>query len=229
MTQQTFKALAAFLLYPTEEQQKALGECLDIIKAENLLKDEHIKGLSQLANYIASNDIYDIQAAYINLFDRGRSYSLHLFEHVHGESRDRGQAMVDLTSTYAQAGLELDGNELPDYLPIFLEYLAEAPKNEAEESLADAAHIIAIIGARLSEAESPYAHVFSAIVALSPQQPNKDEIAKAIQTKEDRSLESLDQAWEEKPAFDGEADCGRCEHAISHDFLGQEEIGARNE
>lgn len=80
---------------------------------------------------LTAQDMLDVQAAYSELFDRGRATSLLLFEHVHGESRDRGQAMVDLMAQYEQHGLQLDSRELPDHLPLYLEYLAQLPKSEA--------------------------------------------------------------------------------------------------
>ncbi len=229
MVQQTFKALAALLLYPSEEQQKAAYELLSIIKEEKLLKPQYIESLIPFMDYLANSDIYEIQAAYINLFDRGRSHSLHLFEHIHGESRDRGQAMVDLNATYEAVGLHIDSNELPDFLPLFLEYLSLIDMDEALESLTDAATIIGVIGARLKEANSPYAPIFSSLISLSLQQPNEKEIAKAIRVKEDQSLEYLDDQWEEKPAFNGDADCNSCDMVKPVNFLTPEEIGAQNE
>lgn len=229
MAKRTYKALAALLLYPSEELQKAADELLEIIKAEALLEADVIDNLSKLASYLANGDIYEIQAAYVETFDRGRSHSLHLFEHIHGESRDRGQAMVDLCATYQAAGLEVNSNELPDFLPVFLEYLSVADETEAQENLADAINIIGVIGARLNAINSPYGAIFSALVALSPQNPNAQEIAKAIQVKEDESLEYLDDQWEEKPAFNGDADCNSCDLVTPVNFLTPEEIGARNE
>lgn len=229
MAKQTYKALAALLLYPSIEQQQAADELLNVIKDEALLNDAQIAAIGQLTNHIASSDIYELQSAYINLFDRGRSYSLHLFEHIHGESRDRGQAMVDLAATYQEAGLEINSNELPDFLPLFLEYLSVADDEIVAEHLADAINIIGVIGARLDEAESPYGAIFSALIALSPKNPNAAEIKKAVAVKEEQSLEYLDDQWEEKPAFGDAADCNSCDIAVQTTFLTPEEVGARNE
>ena len=79
----------------------------------------------------------DLQERYVASFDRGRARSLYLFEHVHGESRDRGQAMVNLLEIYRRHEFELNARELPDYIPLFMEYLAQRPDGEALDLLAD--------------------------------------------------------------------------------------------
>ena len=118
----TFKALSALLTYPTAELQQAVGDIAAAIEAEQLVPARLRKQLQPLLNDIATGDLYDLQERYVLLFDRTRSLSLHLFEHVHGESRDRGQAMIDLKAQYEQNGLMISASELPDFLPLFLEY-----------------------------------------------------------------------------------------------------------
>jgi nitrate reductase delta subunit len=88
----TLKVLSALLSYPTQELQGAGDALRSALRDEPLLPDETQKHLQQLIGEIAVGDLYDLQERYVDLFDRGRSLSLYLFEHVHGESRDRGQA-----------------------------------------------------------------------------------------------------------------------------------------
>lgn len=103
-------------------------------------------------------------------FDRNPSQSLHLFEHIHGESRDRGQAMVDLLAEYSRHGLQMVGDDLPDYVPLFLEFLSQQEPPEAERLLGDAIHVLAYIGRKLRANGSPYACVFELLQTLTPVQ-----------------------------------------------------------
>jgi nitrate reductase delta subunit len=94
------KALSALLTYPTVELQQAAGEISEAIENEPAISIAVGDQLHKLLTEIATDDIYDLQERYTLLFDRTRSLSLHLFEHVHGESRDRGRAMIDLKAQY---------------------------------------------------------------------------------------------------------------------------------
>src|SRR4249919_4343118 len=129
----TFKALSLLLSYPSSELQQAVGELRAAIEAEALVPAAVRRQLDDLLNDIAGGDLYDLQERYVLLFDRTRSLSLHLFEHVHGESRDRGQAMIDLKAQYDQHGLSISAAELPDFMPLFLEYLSMLSLAEACE------------------------------------------------------------------------------------------------
>src|SRR5574340_509072 len=147
----TLKALAALLTYPEPALLEALPEIRSIVAAEKLLGRDDQARLAALIDELAATDPLDAQERYVELFDRGRATSLHLFEHVHGESRDRGQAMVDLNATYAQAGLALQANELPDYLPVLLEFVSLQPEAVAKDMLDDCAHIVRKIGDALAK------------------------------------------------------------------------------
>ena len=198
-----FKALSALLAYPTAELQAtsgAIGEAIDRLPASPA-RDR----LRSLIDEIADGDVYDLQERYVLLFDRTRSLSLHLFEHVHGESRDRGQAMIDLTDLYEKHGLSIGAAELPDYLPLFLEFLSTRPLAEACDLLEQPAHIIAAIGERLRKRDSAYAAVFDALVGLSVLQP-KDADVLALLGEPDNDPDdfaALDQAWEDAPVTFG--------------------------
>ena len=162
-----------------------------------------------------------LQEEYVATFDRGRAHCLHLFEHIHGESRDRGQAMVNLADAYEEKGLIIDRAELPDYLPLFLEFLSCCAADEAVEFLREPVDIIATIGARLRKKDSPYAVLFEALVALSRARPRRERVSELLAaTPADDSLEALDREWEEAAAFagpPGQVDCGGC--TAPHDSL----------
>ena len=156
----TFKALSALLSYPEEVLQKAAPELRKVLDEEALLPPERRAALDTLIEEIATTDLLTLQEHYVELFDRTRSLSLHLFEHVHGESRDRGQAMIDLKTLYEQNGLYLSSSELPDYLPAFLEFLSIRPLEEARAQLSQPAHILTALTERLHKRQSSYAAVF---------------------------------------------------------------------
>jgi nitrate reductase delta subunit len=146
-----------------------------------------------------------VQEDYVETFDRGRAHCLHLFEHIHGESRDRGQAMVDLSETYAAKGLHIDSSELPDYLPLFMEYLSRCELQDATELLGEAIDVIAVIGAKLKKRKSPYADIFTSIELLSVVKADTEKIKTALREahKDPETLEELDKQWKEAEAFTG--------------------------
>src|SRR5262249_13089214 len=146
---QTYRALSMLLSYPTLEVTQTLPVALRLLRDEDLLPEALTLGLGRLADDLQAADTYEAQAGYVDLFDRTRSLSLHLYEHVHGESRDRGQAMVELLKLYSSRGLELTAKELPDHLPVFLEFLATLPTEEAAALLAQAAHVLEALRERL--------------------------------------------------------------------------------
>lgn len=193
------KAISALLSYPTEELQAAKDELVSALQQGDLLPAELVKSLTVLIDEIATGDIYDLQETYVALFDRSRTLSLNLFEHVHGESRDRGGAMVDLVENYRAAGFEPASTELPDHIPVLLEFLAMRPIEEAREVLADAAHIMEGLQTRLIRRESAYAPVFAALVHISGDQVNQEALAELLAVKDDDpdDLEALDEIWEE--------------------------------
>jgi nitrate reductase molybdenum cofactor assembly chaperone NarJ/NarW len=185
------RALALLLDYPTEQTVAALP---DIAAA---LGDD-ARALVPLAALLGG-DLLDAQEAYVTTFDRGRRTSLNLFEHVHGESRDRGQAMVDLVHVYEQAGLRLAVNQLPDYLPVFLEYVAALDAAAAEEHLREIAAILADIGAGLARRNSPWRATIDLLLAGAGERPSQA----AADDVDDTSPAALDAVWEAPPAFDG--------------------------
>jgi nitrate reductase molybdenum cofactor assembly chaperone NarJ/NarW len=195
----TLKALSAMLSYPGAELQRVAPEVAATLRQDNLLSPARLNDLAPLLAELAGHDLFDLQERFVHLFDRSRTLSLNLFEHVHGDSRARGSAMVDLLETYRAAGLEPMGPELPDHLPILLEYLSQRPLAEARETLADAAHILAALADRLDRRHSSYAAVFRALVELAAEPASAELIAEAAATPDDDpdDLEALDAVWEE--------------------------------
>jgi len=193
----TLKALSALLMYPSEDLQAAVSGIRDVIEAENIVPRGVRREMEPFLARLGSADLYELQETYVDLFDKTKRLSLHLFEHVHGESRDRGQAMVDLAALYEKHGLLLDANELPDYVPLFLEYLSTQPIEEARDLLTNTAHILLALEERLTHRGSVYASVFSAILAIVGRH-----VATNDQAIDDADVESddhaaLDAAWEE--------------------------------
>jgi nitrate reductase molybdenum cofactor assembly chaperone NarJ/NarW len=201
------KALAALLAYPTAELIAALTEIGSAIASDRRLGRGAKQGLQRLIDSLRAPDPLEAEERYVALFDRGRRTSLHLFEHVHGDSRDRGQAMVDLQQMYARGGLRLAGSELPDYLPAVLEYLSTRPMPEVREMLDDCAHILRAIGEALADRESAYAAVFAALLEVA----GAKGLAAGKSRREPQAEEkSLDEEWAEEPVVFGPAAAPSC-------------------
>lgn len=209
----TLKALSALLTYPTDELQAAAPELKAMLTQEGLLKRQHLVRLNDLIVDISGRDLFDAQERYILLFDRTRSLSLHLFEHVHGESRDRGQAMVDLLRVYEDAGYEPTAAELPDFLPLFLEFASTRAPAEALDLIAQPGHVLAALRERLAKRASPYEAVLGALVALADTKLDAAQLD-ALRNEPDPEpddLEALDAAWEEEEVrFGPGADANSC-------------------
>lgn len=196
----TLRALAALLSYPTAGLVAAAGEIRQIIDGDVVLPAAERIGLSRLIDELENVDLYDLQERYGLLFDRTRALSLHLFEHVHGESRDRGQAMVDLLKLYEESGYTPTTSELPDFLPLFLEYASTRTPKAAVELVGQPANVIAALKERLVKRSSPYAAIMSALLAISKAKLDAAALAtlRAEPDPEPDDLEALDAAWEEE-------------------------------
>lgn len=209
-----FKIISLLLSYPNEELQQSGNLLRATLDQLSDLNEAQIVGLKSLISSIADRDIYDVQEDYVLLFDRTRSLSLHLFEHVYGENRDRGQAMVDLKTMYDDAGFEIDAPEMPDYLPMFLEFLSTRSDEEARHLLGETLHIIAAIRQRLQKRGSLYATAFVALESLAGVKADEALTSEIVNRQEDdpNDLEALDRIWEEEAITfggnQGENDCG---------------------
>jgi len=215
---QIFKVISALLDYPQEGVGKHEEELYQIIQSNKILSTDAKQAMSEFLAQQCSYDLLDWQSDYDALFERGRNLSLLLFEHVHGESRDRGQAMVDLIAQYKEADLALDQNELPDYIPLFLEFLSTQDAQDAQAWLMDVSHILAVLATRLEERNSGYASLFNALLEISQAQVDREEIREAVAKEEaDYTNEAIDKVWEDEAiTFGGNAtDGGGCSSSTS--------------
>jgi nitrate reductase delta subunit len=196
----TLRALAALLSYPTAELVAAADEIRQALDREAVVPAPEREALHRLIDDLAAGDLYDLQERYGLLFDRTRSLSLHLFEHVHGESRDRGQAMVDLLKLYEEGGYTPTPRELPDFLPLFLEYASTLAPKAAIELIGQPANVIAALRERLAKRSSPYEAIMAALLALSRAKLDAAALAtlRAEPDPEPDDLEALDAAWVEQ-------------------------------
>jgi nitrate reductase delta subunit len=211
----SLRIIGLLLDYPSEDLWEHKMELLEAVTQSAELNAEQRLDLALFITDFCKRDLLDMQSAYTGLFDRGRATSLLLFEHVHGESRDRGQAMVDLMDQYREAGLEIDSRELPDYLPLYLEYLTTREEQQAREGLRDIAPILALLSARLQERDSHYAELFDLLLALSGSDIATETVREGIkQEARDDTPAALDAVWEEEQIkFLGEQSCASGEEA----------------
>lgn len=190
--------LSRLIDYPTEElllQEEAL-----VAVIEQSALPEHLQ--EQMLVFIERRlgmDLLDWQSEYDGLFERGRSLALWLFEHVHGESRDRGQAMVELVNMYREAGLEISRHELPDYIPLFLEFLATQGEDNARKWIGEVEHILGLLQCRLEKRQSDYAVLFESLLNVAQSKVDLDEIRTQIASeKRDDTKQAIDKEWEEE-------------------------------
>lgn len=216
----TLKALSALITYPSGGLIAALPDIAAVIEADTLLGKADRAGLLALVSHLRDGDLFDRQEAFGLLFDRTRSLSLHLFEHVHGESRDRGQAMVDLIKVYEEGGFTPTTEELPDFLPLFFEYASTRAPQEAIDLIAQPAHVLTALGERLAKRKSPYEAIFRGLLSLAKAKPDKAALAAlmAEPDPEPDDLEALDAAWEEEEVLFGPGAASAC---------GKEGLGAK--
>lgn len=199
--------IGKFIDYPTQELVDAAEDVVQFIANDNSLSSDDKQDLIKFFDDRMAMDILDWQSDYDALFERGRSLSLLLFEHIHGESRDRGQAMIDLIAQYKEAGLQLDQKELPDYIPLFLEFLSTQGDENAQGWLQDVSHILAVLKVRLEQRDSDYECLFKALVSLSGAPVVYDELWDQVKgEKRDDTKEAIDKVWEEEMVkFGGDA------------------------
>ena len=190
----TLRVLAALLGYPDARLRGYLPEMTALLAEDNALSASRRGEIEALAGWLEGVEALEAETAYVEMFDRGRATSLHLFEHVHGDSRDRGPAMIDLAQTYERAGLYLAPGELPDYLPAVLEFVSTQPPREAKAFLGEIAHLVNAIFDALLKRGSRYASVLGALLDLA------GEKARPV---EQPAEPSLDESWVEPAAFDG--------------------------
>lgn len=214
------KVLSRMLDYPSKELQLNTDALADIVSEAKEISPDMRKNLLSFLTDLERSDLMDLQEIYDGMFERGRATSLLLFEHVHGESRDRGQAMVDLMSVYEKAGFNITVRELPDYIPLYLEYLSTCDDLDARVGLADVSHIFALLSARLKQRDSKYHHVIDSLLMISGVDISQPEVSEKVAKEErDDSLEALDKVWEEEMiSFMADKDTGACDASTARQF-----------
>lgn len=196
----TFKVLSALLAYPEPDLLAHMDELVEVLAGETLLPAVEHQALVLFMHDLARLEPLEAQERYVALFDRNRSLSLHLYEHIHGESRERGQAMVELGALYRLHGVEISAAELPDYLPLLLEFLSMLPTAAASSLLGEAVHVVAALREKLARRDSSYASVLAAIEALAAKPAERaavEEVLAMLKPEAD-GLEALDRQWEEE-------------------------------
>lgn len=195
---QVLQVISLLLDYPKVALLEVVPELRTLVRDSGLSTAQQ-EALDDFIVRRTSGNLMDWQSEYDGLFERGRSLSLLLFEHVHGESRDRGQAMVDLMQQYQQAGLEIGVKELPDFIPLYLEFLATQGDDNAREGLAEVAHILAVLAARLEQRESDYAVLFKSLLELAQVEIDLSDVRTQVESeKRDDTPKELDKVWEEE-------------------------------
>ena len=204
------QAIAVLLDYPKVQLYSSLDDIKLYFEKDTSIPFLQKQKLFSFIEHFQSGSLLDWQAYYEGLFDRGRALSMLLFEHVHGESRDRGQAMIDLQQSYKEAGLEIGVKELPDYIPLFLEFLSTQGDENARLWLQDISHILGLLAARLEKRESPYHLLFEVIIELCGAEVDLNDLKEQIANeKRDDTPKEIDKVWEEEMVtFGPENACG---------------------
>ncbi len=198
------KAVAALLHYPDAELQQHMDQVAEVLLVRPELSSKERAALERFTETLRHRDLFETQADYVEVFDRSKKVSLYLFEHVHGESRDRGPAMVELSNAYKERGFVIDAKELPDYLPMFLEFCASLPEAEARGWLEDTGHILQRIHVRLEDRGSEYALPFCILLRLLNLEPRPAELVEeAAEEERDDTPAALDRVWMEAPVTFG--------------------------
>lgn len=202
----TLHALGLLLSYPTNELVEAMPELRNVLLAEEFVGAETLTTLEPLFKTVRDGPLLDLQEDYVSLFDRQPGLSLHLFEHVYGESRDRGQALAELSDLYASSDMLVANGETPDYLPAFVEFLGAQPEKEARRLLGEVGHILLLLSQRLEQRQSPYGAVMRALTGLCEPHPEDARVEEASRINPDEAPD-LEKSWEEPEAFPSRA-CG---------------------
>ena len=196
----TLRVLAHLLRYPDSAFLAHIDDLRQALRTEAALPAKRLAELDALLHHLGHAPKLEIESTYVELFDRGRQTALHLFEHVHGDSRDRGPAMIDLIQTYEKAGLYLGNQELPDHLPVLLEFASTQPPQQAREFMGEISHIVRVIFSALLARHSPYASVLAAVLELAGDKAEAVPLAPEP---------ALDDSWSEPEVFGGCSTAGQ--------------------
>ena len=172
---QVFKLLSALLDYPTPEFLEELREALvevgegcakDLVLAldrDQIFAPEERLTVARFIEGLLATDATEAQGRYVQTFDLTPEHSLHLTHHIFGEEKTRGPALIDLSEYLKTFGFGHAETELPDFLPLLLEFVSELREDEARVFLGDAGKVLKVIADNLEKAGSPYADLIRII------------------------------------------------------------------
>lgn len=164
----TYKILSILLDYPTEETISLLPQIMPEVEEEKLLNRVSLRNMLAFIEAVEDLDLLDWKEKYTAQFDYASATSLYLFDHVYGDSRKRGMALVDLKQLYASEGMEIASRELPDYLPVLLEFIAYTQTHQqGADLLAEASSVLQKIEVKLKEGNSPYHYLLTILLYLA--------------------------------------------------------------
>jgi len=196
----TIKALGALLHYPQEELIEALDDIQQVIEAESLLHPEQVSALDRCISGMRNQALLDLQEHYVQLFDTTPKHALYLFQHLYGDTPQRGPALADLIGMYRDYGYQPTATELPDYLPLYCEFAAQFPQAEARVLLGRALPVLELMAQRLGEEGSAYSSVFSALGSLAERSEDTGAIEKLLSVRiRGGKNQTMDEAWKEQP------------------------------
>ncbi|MCW8827458.1 MAG: nitrate reductase molybdenum cofactor assembly chaperone [Gammaproteobacteria bacterium] len=160
-----YKILSALLDYPNQELVEHLPEIRAEIDGSQNIEKEEKEALYKFLDHLTSMPLTEQQADYVKTFDMTPEHSLHLTHHLFGDDNDRnrGPALIDLAGLYQDYGIEVATNELPDFLPLILEFTSLLEEKEATMFLSDAHKVLALLADNLTKAGSPYAALLSIV------------------------------------------------------------------
>ena len=153
---QVFAVISKLIDYPDSELIENLDSVIEYIKDSSEIATDEKEILMEFVSWMRSHTSIKLQETYVETFDMVPEHDLHLTHHIFGDDRQRGPALIDLSEHFKNEGLEVKEGEIPDFLPLLLEYASTLDDIKSREFLGDAKKIITIIADNLDKAKSPY-------------------------------------------------------------------------
>ncbi len=154
-----YTIMARLLDYPDQELMANLPEMIKLLQQDPAVSGQEREALQQLIAWMQLHHLTGLQETYVQTFDMTPEHDLHLTHHLFGDDRGRGPALIDLSEYYKSMGLELEQGEIPDYLPLILEFVSTLDEMQARVFLGDAAKVLKVLAENLEKKGSPYARL----------------------------------------------------------------------
>ena len=151
-----YQVLSYLLDYPQEEWMTHLPTLRQWLASEEL-DDSEREALTAFFDHLANTDLIELQRVYVDTFDLKAQHSLYLTHHLLGDDKNRGPALIDLGEYYRAWGMESIEGELPDYLPLMLEFTANLEEDEANMFLSQFGKVLGVLADNLEQSESAWA------------------------------------------------------------------------